>query len=169
MEFSTPLTDLSLAHLLNQLPLENPLPERLRYGFSVGLLNFVYDTAIACELVKAVPIYPIPNTPAWLLGVINLRGGLVPAFNLARYFDFQPPIDSPKLLLVLGKDEKAVAFQLNRYPELLNNLTKLPSLPPFIPQLNGFILNAYRSPNKQLWLELDKEAFFTALGEKVSA
>lgn len=140
--------------------------ESLRYGFSIGSLNFIYDSRIACELVKGASIYSVPNTPVWMLGLINLRGSLVPVFNLENYFDFkEEEADSHKLLLVLGKGEKAAAFQLKKYPELLNNLTKLDSLPKLIPKMSGYVLAAYSSEN--IWLELDKDRFFSALGEKV--
>lgn len=137
----------------------------LRYGFSIGSLNFIYDASIPCELVKAVSIYAVPNTPVWMLGLINLRGGLVPVFNLEKYFDFKEEADKHKLLLVLGKGEKAVAFQLKKYPELLNNLTQLDAIPKLIPKIDGYVLAAYESD--KIWLELDKDKFFSTLGEKV--
>jgi twitching motility protein PilI len=165
MEMPDTLVDLSLENLLSKQTLENSHHEQLRYGFSIGELHFVYDAAIACELVKAVTIYPVPNTPTWMLGLINLRGALVPVFNLENYFDFKQPLISHNLLLILGKGEKAVAFQLADYPILLKNLTKLSVSPKVIPKLEGYVINAYQAD--EIWLELDKESFFTALGEKV--
>jgi chemotaxis signal transduction protein len=137
----------------------------LRYGFSIGNLNFIYDMQIPCELVKGASIYAVPNTPNWMLGLINLRGSLVPAFNLARYFDFKEDANTQKLLLVLGKGEKAVAFQLKTYPELLSDLTKLDEIPKLMPKVERYVLAAYSA--EKTWLELDKESFFSMLGEKV--
>lgn len=140
--------------------------KELRYGFSIGKLNFIYDVQIACELVKGAAIYSVPNTPIWMLGLINLRGGLVPVFNLEKYFDLKEDADTHKLLLVLGKGEKAVAFQLKKYPELLDNLVKLDSVPKLAPKIDDYILAAYKS-EETIWLELDKDKFFSTLGEKV--
>lgn len=165
MEMPNTLVDLSLENLLSKQALENHTHEQLRYGFSIGELHFVYDASIACELVKAVAIYPVPNTPTWMLGLINLRGALVPVFNLENYFDFKQPVTGHNLLLILGKGEKAIAFQLTDYPILLKNLTKFSVLPKLIPKLEGYVINAYQAD--EIWLELDKENFFTALGEKV--
>jgi twitching motility protein PilI len=162
MQMSTPLSDLSLA---NSETLDNQITQGLRYGFSIGSLNFVYEANIACELVKGTTIYPIPNTPIWMLGLINLRGNLIPVFNLENYFNFKEQGDKHNLLLVLGKDDKAVAFQLKKYPQLLQNLTPLNTLPKLIPKLEGCILKAYQA--ETIWLELDKEYFFTRLGENV--
>ena len=157
----TPLENGSVAEVAN-----STTSQVLRYGFSIGSLNFIYDVQIACELVKGASIYSVPNTPNWMVGLINLRGSLVPVFNLEKYFDFKEASDSHKLLLVLGKGEKAVAFQLKKYPELLDNLVQRDSLPKLIPKIDGYILAAYSS-EETIWLELDKEKFFSTLGEKV--
>lgn len=140
--------------------------EALRYGFNIGSLNFIFDVQMASELLKGVTIAAIPNTPTWMLGVINLRGHLVPVFNLAAYFEFKDEPDNQNLLLVLDKGEKAVAFQVQRYPQLLDNLVKRDSLPELNSKIDGYILTAYNSA-ENIWLELDKEKFFSALGEKV--
>jgi twitching motility protein PilI len=166
MEFDSPLSDLSVANLLHDISSTELNLASLRYGFTIGSLNFIYNADIACELIKGAAIYSVPNTPVWLLGLINLRGGLVPVFNLEKYFDFKEENNQHGLLLVLGKGEKAVAFQLKKYPQLLNNLTPLETLPKLIPKLDGFILAAYQEEEK-IWLELDKEKFFSTLGEKV--
>lgn len=165
MEAQKTAPDLSAANPFYDIANNTSDNESLRYGFSIGSLNFIYDPGIACELVKAASIHSIPNTPVWMLGLINLRGSLVPVFNLEGYFDFKEETDKHKLLLVLGKGEKAVAFQLKKYPELLNNLVKLEALPKLIPKINGYVLAAYQA--EKIWLELDKDKFFSMLGEKV--
>lgn len=162
MELEGSLADLSLANLLSRA---NADDKDLRYGFQIGSVNFIYDINTPSELLKSVPIHAIPNTPKWMLGIINVRGALVPVFDLEKYFDFEPLEDKHKLLLILGKGEKAVAFQLKEYPELIRSLTKLDSIPKLIPKIDGYILGAYKE--KKLWLELDKEKFFSTLGEKV--
>lgn len=162
MEFEGSLADLSLASLLSKADVDE---KDLRYGFQVGNMNFIYDKALPCELLRAASIYAIPNTPKWMLGLINLRGGLVPVFDLEKYFDFEPLEDRHRLLLVLGKGEKAVAFRLKHYPELVRDLTKLDGIPKLIPKIDGHILGAYKG--EKVWLELDKDKFFSTLGEKV--
>ncbi|NOQ35991.1 MAG: hypothetical protein GQ569_08855 [Methylococcaceae bacterium] len=162
MELEGSLADLSLANLLSKA---NADDKDLRYGFQIGNINLIYDVNTACELLKSTTIHAVPNTPKWMLGLINLRGGLVPVFDIEKYFDFEPREDKHQLLLVLGKGEKAVAFLLKEYPELVRNLTHLDTIPKLIPKIDGYILGAYKE--KKLWLELDKEKFFSTLGEKV--
>ncbi len=162
MALAGELTDLSLDNLLNKSKANE---KNLRYGFQIGHLNLIYDAKIACELLKHIIIYSVPNTPKWMLGLINLRGNLVPVFDLEDYFGFDPLDNKHQLLLVLGKGGKAVAFQIKAYPELLNDLVKEAFIPKLIPKIENYILGAYKG--KKLWLELDKEKFFSMLGKKV--
>lgn len=162
MELESSLVDLSLANLLSKANVDN---QNLRYGFQVGNMNFIYDSTVVCELLRGSAIYSVPNTPKWMLGLINLRGGLVPVFDLEKYFDFEPLEDKYQLLLVLGKGEKAMAFRLKDYPELVKDLTKLETIPNLIPKIDGHITAVYKG--KKVWLELDNEKFFSTLGERV--
>ena len=162
MELAGELSDLSLDNLLNKSKVNE---KNLRYGFQIGNLNLIYDAKIACELLKDIIIYSVPNTPKWMLGLINLRGNLVPVFDLENYFGFEPLNNKCQLLLVLGKREKAIAFRVKAYPELLNDLVKEKFVPKLIPKIENHILAVYRG--KKLWLELDKEKFFSTLGKMV--
>jgi len=162
MVLESRLTDLSLDNLLNKSKVNE---KNLRYGFQIGNLNLIYDVKIACELLKDIIIYSVPNTPKWMLGLINLRGNLVPVFDLENYFGFEPLDNQYQLLLVLGKREKAVAFPVKAYPELLNDLVKEEFIPELIPKIENHILGSYKG--KKFWLELDKEKFFSTLGKMV--
>ena len=164
MELVGELTDLSLDNLLNKSKVDQ---KNMRYGFQIGHLNLIYDVTIACELLRDSLIYSLPNTPEWMLGLINLRGNLVPVFDLENYFGFEPLDNKYQLLLVLGEREKAVAFRVNAYPELLNNLEKEKIMPKLMPEIENYILGSYKG--EKLWLELDKETFFSTLGKMVCA
>jgi len=162
MELKTGLTDLPQVNFADKDHLSQ---QNLRYGFQIGNLNLLYDTHISCELLRKIPIYSIPNTPKWMLGLINLRGNLVPVFDLQHYFGFESLANKHQLLLVLGKGAKAVAFRIKTYPELLSNLTKEAVIPKLIPKIENHILGVYKG--NKLWLELDKEKFFLTLGRMV--
>ena len=162
MELEGELTDLSLDNLLSKSKTNE---KNLRYGFQIGNLNLIYDVNITCELLKDIIIYSVPNTPKWMLGLINLRGNLVPVFDLEDYFGFESLENKDSLLLVLGKREKAVAFRVKAYPELLDDLVKEEFIPKLIPKIESHILGCYKG--KKLWLELDKENFFLTLGNMI--
>ena len=55
-----------------------------RFGFRVGQLRLLIKPRTHSEVVAQPHIYPIPNVPPWFLGVINLRGNLLPVFALQQ-------------------------------------------------------------------------------------
>ena len=70
----------------------------LRYGFTVGKVALLMRSDCMSEVVKPPPIYPIPNTPPWLSGILNLRGNLVPVFDLRPRYEWLDGVDAARLV-----------------------------------------------------------------------
>ncbi|MBV8156408.1 MAG: chemotaxis protein CheW [Dyella sp.] len=76
---------LSLAHA-------SGTPEKLEapglwrgIGFRAGSRLFVSGIDEISELLAPPALTPVPGTQAWLMGVANVRGNLVPVIDLARF------------------------------------------------------------------------------------
>jgi len=52
--------------------------------FKIGAEEFAIDIALTKEIVTMRPITPIPETEDYVLGVMNLRGNLVPVLDLRK-------------------------------------------------------------------------------------
>ena len=67
--------------------------EPSRYGFKIGQLGLLLCLQEKIEIVDSIDPCPIPNTPQWFAGMINLRGNLLPVFDmkelLAKYRKLQ--------------------------------------------------------------------------------
>jgi purine-binding chemotaxis protein CheW len=48
------------------------------------------------EIIQMQPITRIPKTPDYILGVINLRGKIIPVLDLRRKFGLEPTQDTDK-------------------------------------------------------------------------
>lgn len=46
---------------------------------------------------------PVPNTPDYVLGVINLRGAVVPVIDLRRHFNLEPITFDPTTVIIVVK------------------------------------------------------------------
>lgn len=55
-------------------------------GFRVGRENFGVPIAIVHEIVRLQDISPVPDAPAFVEGVINLRGKIIPVVDLRKRF-----------------------------------------------------------------------------------
>ncbi|MDO9422700.1 MAG: chemotaxis protein CheW [Methylobacter sp.] len=142
-----------------------------RYGFKINGLSFIYRADISSEVIKDVRVCAIPTTQKWFNGMINVRGHLIPVFDLNRLF-FNEKTDSG-LFLVLDKGSKAVAFRIKKFPELIENIVQTDRhdkrfndqlIPDFI---RDYIVNYYAS-GSQPWLEFDKNAFLSSLTQRIS-
>jgi twitching motility protein PilI len=54
-------------------------------GYRVGSRLFVSGIDEISELLAVPSLTPVPGTQAWLLGVANVRGNLVPVVDLGRF------------------------------------------------------------------------------------
>ena len=136
--------------------------KQLRYGFRTAGLGLVIRQGVGSEAVPMMPMAVIPNGPTWLLGVINLRGNLVPVCDLRRLVggDFDTALEKP-MILVLDKGDKAAGFLIDGYPHALTSLrpaNPLPGLPePLVRHVKTMI-----TTDDEVWLEFDHEGFLDA-------
>lgn len=137
--------------------------ERKRYGFCIGAFGLLIKAEVASEVLRTPAISTLPGAPPWLLGVLNLRGNLVPVFDLALLLGVartgQP---QARLVLILDKGENAVAMLIDAFPQPLSQLAAITHLPALPARLQGPVSKAY-SKDEQLWLEFDHEFFFDSL------
>ena len=53
-------------------------------GFVIGKELFGVDILMVQEIIREMPFTPIPNSPDFIEGVINLRGNIIPVIDLRR-------------------------------------------------------------------------------------
>ena len=137
----------------------------LRYGFRLADINFLINRQTICEVIRKPVVYPIPNTPGWILGLINLRGILVPVFDIGA----QITEKSPKLtdtVLIIDKGERTFATCVESLPVSINldeDEFISAAIPEDIPDiLKGHVNEAY-SMNQEIWLDINYDAFIKRL------
>ena len=107
---------------------------------------------------------PLPNTPVWLLGLINLRGNLTPIFDIKDFLQLENQDTSEKRrLLILDQAEKAVGILIDGLPHTAMTQHVLTRLPPLPAVLEPYVAKAY-AQDAMIWLEFDHQGFFQTLG-----
>ncbi len=97
------------------------------------------DYAIKVDSVQTVldefSLTPVPNTPKFVKGVINLRGVIVPVVDLKELF--QMPLDDveTEMIVVLELDNMKVGIAVDRVMEVL--AVDFSALQPPPPSLSG--------------------------------
>jgi len=87
----------------------------LREGFRVGGLRLMIRYEDGSELTDLPPVYRLPRAPAWLLGMANLHGALVPVFDPAELLGVVHGEDKP-MLLVLGHGDARAGVVIDGLP-----------------------------------------------------
>jgi purine-binding chemotaxis protein CheW len=63
---------------------EEPRQTRQLVGFRIGEEEFGVDILMVQEIIRLPIITPIPNAPSFILGMINLRGKIIPVIDLRQ-------------------------------------------------------------------------------------
>ena len=142
--------------------------EEVRYGFRVGDVGLLIGAGVVCEVIAPPPVSSIPHTPSWLSGVTNLRGSLVPVFNLKLLFEMEPGDRRDEMVLIMDKGEHAVGIVIDGYPHALQGLRPLAELPPLPEILRGHTRLGYLLSGL-VWLEFEHRSFFHSLAQKVTS
>ncbi len=89
----------------------------LRLAFRIGEIGLMIRSEDGSELTDVPFLHHLPNTPRWLLGMVNLHGRLLPVFDLLSYFNLERGERNEKpMLLVLGHDTDAAGVIIDGLP-----------------------------------------------------
>lgn len=137
--------------------------ENIRQGFKVGELNLMIGYADGSQLIDIPSIHHVPNVQPWFLGVINLHGVVIPAFNLANYLNINEVSSNSQRLLVLEHGNNAAAIIVENLPQRLRWNTsqaveKNTAPKTLLPHLSSACLIG-----EELWFDLDISSLLQAL------
>ena len=139
-----------------------------RYGFVVGSMRFLVPKNTLSEVLRKYTIYPIPNTQNWFRGLVNLRGNLIPVYDISRLLGQQDVVTNYENLLILDKGPDAVAILINRLPEVceVDQWQPLDDMSAVIPDLEKFTLESYRNGD-MIWSSFDHREYFKSIRSDV--
>jgi len=138
-------------------------------GFEVENIKFLVPHSHVNEISEMPPVFRLPNTGRWLLGLVNLHGNIVPVFDLASLVSGTCDTKSKTMLLVLGRGDAIAAIVTNGIPNRKRfSASDRAPLPAFPEAIRDYISNAY-ADDIQVWLELDYVRFFEMMARKISS
>ena len=89
-------------------------------GFIVGDEEFAIPILSIQEIIKPISCTRVPQTPAYILGVFNLRGSVIPLIDLRTRFGLTPQKHSEETRFVVMKNGDDVAgFVIDRLTEAI--------------------------------------------------
>ncbi|MES0326570.1 MAG: chemotaxis protein CheW [Gammaproteobacteria bacterium] len=89
-------------------------------GFEVGKEIFGVDILMVREIIRSAPITPVPNSPEFVEGVINLRGDIIPVIDLRKRLNlFTEEMQKKNWILILDIEGSVTGFVVDMVDEVL--------------------------------------------------
>lgn len=135
------------------------------FGIRIGSMGFLVSTAIYCEVLDKIQVNALPNVHPWLSGLLNLRGNLVPVFDLRIVLKEETAGHIKRRLFSIDRGDKTVALWIDGFPEVKDSTLLMPlkELPPLPQILQHFVTDGYEQDG-QVWLKVKFDDLFKALG-----
>ncbi len=95
--------------------------ERQVVAFQLGAEEYAVDIINVQEIIKLQKVTRIPRTEPWVEGVINLRGNIIPLFNLHTKFKLSAPDSTDEQrIIVFQLDDIKAAVIVDKVSEVLH-------------------------------------------------
>jgi len=124
----------ALARTAERAPVAGASLELLE--FRLAKERYALESRWVQEVCPLKGLTPLPCTPPFVLGIVNVRGRIMPVLDLKNFFDLpeQGLSDLHRLILVRGED-----MELGLLADVIVGVRSLPvvSLQPSLPTLTG--------------------------------
>lgn len=88
-------------------------------AFSLGSENYALDISMIREILKPREITEIPRVPDFLLGIISLRGNIIPIFDLKRRLGLGvATIDHDSRIIVCQEGDRIAGLLIDRITQV---------------------------------------------------
>jgi purine-binding chemotaxis protein CheW len=104
--------------------------------FSLAHEHYAIESAYVREVYPLESLTPLPCTPAFVLGIVNLRGEIVSVIDLRKFFDL-PQTGLPDLNKVIVLESANMVFGLLADAIVGVRRIALSEIQPTLPTLNG--------------------------------
>ncbi len=137
------------------------------HAITLGTLHLLIPGHILGEVVDELNICRLPKSSAFLVGMSNLRGHIIPVFDLYKILGLDMPDVTCHRVMVIGSDSDKVGFLIAQLPSKVNlyDDDKLQKLPPLPEILIPYIKECYSKEG--IWLTWDIFRFFEEVGNNV--
>jgi purine-binding chemotaxis protein CheW len=90
-------------------------------GFMIGEALFGVDILMVQEIIRESPITPIPDSPEFIEGVINLRGNIIPIIDLRKRLNLTRLKAAPGdiWIIILNIEDRITGFIVDRVTKVL--------------------------------------------------
>lgn len=138
--------------------------------FSIGDRLYGINVMKVQEVTKTMSMTRVPLAPAYVYGLINLRGQIATAVSLRELFKIKGPAPASEMNVVCRVDGLLFSFLVDDIGDVVElETSKVATLPATVDQhLRGYLQGVYKLPNQILSI-IDIEKISTAINQDAVA
>ena len=126
----------------------------------VGEQSFCIELNRIREIRRWEPVTMLPHSPPFVLGVVNLRGAVIPIIDLASKLGF-PPFEPTKrnVIIICNLGEQVIGLLVESVSEILTvNLSEMQEAPRIKEDANNTAIRGVISIKEDMTRVIDLEA-----------
>ncbi len=133
------------------------------YGFKLHNIQLLLESDIRSEVINDAVITPLPFMPSFITGLCNVRGNLVPVYDMHEKYNLEKPVSdsNDKKILVLDENEHMAGIEIHDMvvPLEFDEQDIQREIYSDNDQLNQCVLYSYQL-NGSAWFGLDYKKLF---------
>jgi twitching motility protein PilI len=133
-----------------------------RFGFRLGGFGFLVPLGVTSEVLQQARLYALPWQVPCMRGLVNVRGNVVPVFDLTPLFGDGAASETPYTLIIDG-GYRAVGLMTATLPTTLQCEADEEGLETGIPPVLAPYVRGSATANRQRWFEFDHLTCLQAL------
>ncbi|MET0356463.1 MAG: chemotaxis protein CheW [Cellvibrio sp.] len=146
----------------SKIKLTDELPPEPFLGFVIGGYSFIVKATCFCEVFVDAPIACVPNSANCFVGLSNIRGVLVPVYQLHASLNSRLP--KKTTIFCIGKGDAAVGILIDTLPTSVSlSAQQRRSSVSFDDILLKSLVKSTYTLNETDWLLLDGNTFAAQL------
>jgi len=121
------------------------------------------------EIKKMMEIFKVPDTPAYIEGLINLRGKVFTVFNLRKRFNLpEKEFDGETKIVIVNANSTTFGFIVDEVSEILKVEDEdIESAPQILTSLSSKFVSGVAKTQEKIVLLLDMEKVLTLKPEEI--
>lgn len=132
-------------------------------SFNIGESLYGIELQYIIEIVSLEQITVVPSLPRYILGIMNLRGKVVPVIDIRlKLNQEQRPFDEKTCIVITQINEMQVGLIVDSVAEVLSSAQAEQMVPPDMPASGDNYIHSIMHIDSKVVLCLDCERFFAS-------
>ena len=90
-------------------------------GFKLAGEDFAVDIMVIEEIIRTINITPIPRSPEYVLGIVNLREKVIPIVSLRKKLNMPLLVDDDDTRVIISSiNDRRIGFVVDSVSEVLS-------------------------------------------------